>query len=383
MSISLERLYFEKIQEIELTTKVNFSEFLSPSECDPASVAGHLHMESEGIIVSTGTERSFFDLALAPPLCQGLVVVDICHKVKAYVDFNTLLLRISDSKIEYAQLSADIDETKEDICVRVERIREKLIYKLDNMNGMDTYYKNNLEDFAKIYFGQHKDWRISQIGPFKIDNFEGVRYHLDDHLFLKLQYYAQTGNIIAVVGDIQELSFLEAINIEVIDTSNISDYTFLNLKSKSFFRKNPTIIWTNIHRGPAAYYSKKYIPSDDESSCQKIDHLLNTLKQTGSFEQHSRIGDRFRYICGFKRSDVVALTAETVPIVLEKLNTYGVASFSHEFFLLSEGDLGDQLNKRSVEILKEWQVSKQERGLPRRGAVNRLEEEKSSICLLC
>jgi hypothetical protein len=169
------------------------------------------------------------------------------------------------------------------------------------------------------------------------------------YLKKKLQTYARAGNIIAVVGDIQELSFLEERHIEVIDTSNISDYTLIDFDNRNFSLHNPTVIWTNIYHAPSSYYSRKYIPCSDKDSHEKIASLVSELKKAGSFEFHSRIGDRFRYICNLKRSDLIALTAGTASILIAQLESSSMDSFCKEFFAPSEDDLITELYKRTRE----------------------------------
>ena len=80
-------------------------QFLEPNERIPVNVRPHLLKMQRGLIVSVGTERSFFDLLLSDPnLCTGLVVRDVNPRVKAYVDFNTLLLTIATSRLDYRAL---------------------------------------------------------------------------------------------------------------------------------------------------------------------------------------------------------------------------------------------------------------------------------------
>ena len=97
--------------DVNITTFTDF--FLTPSETVGTDLAPHIQKMEQGLIVSVGTERSFFDLALADQSrCEGLVVRDINPKVKAYVDFNVLLFRIANSRKDYCLLAKKPDDSK-------------------------------------------------------------------------------------------------------------------------------------------------------------------------------------------------------------------------------------------------------------------------------
>jgi hypothetical protein len=120
-------------------------------------------MTKPGIIVSVGTERSFFDLALSDPtICEGLVVRDIDPHVKGYVDFNVLLLRIAENREDYVQLSTPpphcshyyfgIKEANNKIILeKIKKIR-LITEKADIPPVIKEYYLRYLDDFGLIYF---------------------------------------------------------------------------------------------------------------------------------------------------------------------------------------------------------------------------------------
>ncbi len=263
---------------VNIHQKINFTDYLHPNEGTPEGIKKHLALvEDPGLIVSTGTERSFFDLALcAPQKCHGLVVRDINPRVKAYVDFNTMLLRLAEDRVEYEQLSSDICSDPEETIpggLRIETIRKKL-EESDIPEPVKSYYLKHLDDFATIYFLRgKKEWRTSRfIAPF----FQNVQYQKDDRLFEQLQTYAKAGKIIATMGDINDLRFLADHRVAVIDVSNIPDYILLNPQGGGFFF--PLIIWTRCNSRKATYLSVKYTPVL-EKTIKKIDAIIEKVKE--------------------------------------------------------------------------------------------------------
>ncbi|MBS0627793.1 MAG: hypothetical protein JSS09_06235, partial [Verrucomicrobia bacterium] len=96
--------------ELDITQTVDFPDCRTPNEGGIEAYRHVFKMDEPGLLVSTGTERSFYGLIQAvlaspPNYCQGLVIRDINPKVKAYVDFNVLLLRLATNVTEYAKLS--------------------------------------------------------------------------------------------------------------------------------------------------------------------------------------------------------------------------------------------------------------------------------------
>ena len=307
---------------VDVNTPVDFIAFLNPNEFNVYKVKEHLDQQEKiGPMVVTGTERSFFDLCLCnPDKCTGLIVRDINPKVKAYVDFNTLLLRIADNVGEYAQMSDDLmslndlkqwvegsqllGEEKKFFLENPTKIQQ-LLYenpdfirrnhkalltrteylqcRIESSNipqHLKQYYFHHLNDFAEIYFNTTKSWR-SRDKQF----FEGVQYHENPNLFNKLQQFARSGNIIATIGDINDLRFLENLNVGILDVSNIPDYVLLDLKADKSF--SPHIIWTYLHSGGdnTTYYSCPCLSLLQEQERGEFDQLLQELRQAKCIEK--------------------------------------------------------------------------------------------------
>ena len=213
---------------VDILHNCDFENYLIPNEMNPIDCKPHLDAAGNGIIVSTGTERSFIDLALSDPAkTTGLVVVDINHRVKAYVDFNTLLLRISENREDYLKLSEQpLSEAASN--ERISLIKQKM-KKAQLPDNVHAYYLKYLKDFSSIYWKNYNSWRLESD-----DYFKGCRYYLNDDQFAKLQQYAQSGKIISVIGDINDLTFLEE-QVSIVDTSNIKDYCMLKIEGKGDF----------------------------------------------------------------------------------------------------------------------------------------------------
>jgi len=263
----------EATQAVDVHADCGFRDYLEPNEGTHRNVQPHLERMSEGLLVSTGTERSFFDLLFSPEdKCKGLVVRDINPRVKAYVDFLTLLLRISGSRDEFVLLSAT--PSKEDFQARINQIRSK-IQTTSMPEEMARYYLLHLDDFAKVYFGVHN--RLPPAG----DNF-GIDYRSDDSLFEKLQKYAKSGNIVATIGDIGDLEFLGHRKVSVVDTSNILDYTMLDFRGRGAF--NPRIIYTYQDSQITHFYS--YILAGlNEAERSELERLIDIVKDAHSVEK--------------------------------------------------------------------------------------------------
>lgn len=244
-----------------------YGDFLEPNEINPHRVKPHLQLAEKGVIVSAGTERSFFDL-LFHPSCEGLVVRDLNPRVKAYVDFNTLLLRISDNQKEYSTLSTNN-------CIEV--ITAK-IEKGSLPDKIRDYYLKNLKEFAHVYYSTPKRWRtiISEC-------FTKCRYDLNHTHFTHLQKYAKEGNIIATVGPINELEFLSNRTISVVDTSNIDGYSPIDLKVNG----NPRVIRTNC----VSYFSHKHAPLTP-SERTKFETLVQKIQQQKGIKNFAQLFTR-------------------------------------------------------------------------------------------
>lgn len=255
------------LQRADVKAKLDFKDYLSPNEGTPTAIKPHLDLiEERGVIVAAGTERIFFDLVLCDPdKCDGLIGRDINPRVKAYIDFNVMLLRISKDRKEYADLSDNCCDSK---------IKEKLIANKDNMPPeIFEYYMTNFEDYANVYFGVEKTWRTS---PY----YKDVNYYTEDRFFEILQSYAKRGMIISTIGDINDLTIIQDQKIAAVDVSNISDYVFLNIKGGNNF--HPIVIWTNlgIDYATTNYFSiTNYTPLPEDKE-KEINSLLDDISSS-------------------------------------------------------------------------------------------------------
>lgn len=257
--LSLEQQFLRDHVDILVDTEQKSwgdEQYLSPNEKAPDQVEEHLFLMNDmdpGLIVSTGTERSFFNLILSPKKqCTGLVIRDINPKVKAYNDFLVLLLRISSSREDFCKLVSEPfnNNTKSEVLHRIEQSNIPL--------EMQLYYIRNIDSFAKIYYPiQHRI--ISKYDNFGASYAQKVDYWSDDACFDKLKRYADAGKIISTIGDIGDLDFLNHQSISIVDTSNIGDYFILDINCNNF----PRIIWNAQFRkfhGTSRYRSYKHEP---------------------------------------------------------------------------------------------------------------------------
>ncbi len=278
-------IQFEESIQIDLQKKPNFPAYLSPNEMKPLNALPHLTMTQPGLIVSVGTERSFFDLALSGPQCQGLVVRDIHPFVKAYVDFNVLLLRIAKDIQAYVQLStplpddADHEEDSKEYAEKIRTIQQTIKNSPHIPAKMQRYYLDHLEAFADIYFQTNKRTNVYGNGLQPswrtLAAFDGVKYNENEVLFQNLQRHARAGNIIATVGDIGDLTFLDHKNIAIVDASNVSQYNIVNIRTNS----TPTIINTKIFYDHTEYRSATFHKLTKEQ-IGALDDLLRMVRDT-------------------------------------------------------------------------------------------------------
>ena len=270
----LENLLQQTITVLQALAANEFDQHLSPNEPNPKDIQALLANMAPGYIVSTGTERSFADLILSDEkLCKGLIILDINPKVKAYMDFAILLLRLSKSRNEFLSLCQKPVNPFE-YHNRLAKIRS-LIEESDLSLDMNNYYNSNLQAMAETYFSVER-WWDSRYGT-DPHFFAGVRYNEDDQLFAKLQRYAKGGNIITITGSINELGILHDLPISVIDTSNIYEYSLVGPKGCG--SSHPKIIWTEgvfTPDTPVRYHSYTHEPltPDDE---REFDELLRRI----------------------------------------------------------------------------------------------------------
>lgn len=251
---SLEEMHRPEIcQQINLTQAV-LHDYLEPNECNPQDMKTHfLKVENakNGSCVTTGTERAVFDLLLGD--FQYVINVDIEPKVKAYIDFLILLVRISENREEFCSFAQATD---------IENLRTTVLQRIllsDMPQFMKTYYSDNFETYSKVFYSTGKQWTNDEL-------FKEVNYYRNDDLFAKFKKYAQEGRFISVCGDINDLKAFE--NVVAIDTSNIYFYTFIH-PSLSGSSQHPLIIWTcpksqiSVKKMLWSFYSYRFRPEEE------------------------------------------------------------------------------------------------------------------------
>ncbi len=275
--------------DVDIKADCGFKDYIAPNEWHPENVAPHLRDMPQGIIVTVGAERALFDLFFADPAkCEGLVVKDINPRVKAYIDFNVLLLRIAESREEYCAL-AKRPENDEALKFRLDAIRAKIEGSQDIPLFLKGYYQKYLKDFAGVYYKIDKDWAYgSTCYPSMVDAFSEVNYHKNDALFAKLQSFARAGRIVSMSGEINDLSPLQKQQIAVVDTSNVYAYSILNLQRYSSDRPI-RFIWVvgTGGRYPSIYNSIEFTPLNTEER-EELDCIHRNLKAAAQKENSTQ-----------------------------------------------------------------------------------------------
>ncbi len=304
---SLEDKYSDSFKDVNIHEKVNFKKFHSPNERHVRNIRPHLAKAGKGVIVSTGTERSFFELALQligekGDQCTGLVIRDIDPQAIAYTHMVTMMLRIAKDVKDFDSLSGPVRKTaltKDQIDEKAEEIRKRLIDAQDIPEKAKTFYLKYLNDFASIYFRTNNRWRLcggDEISQkywesrktggipkaLYASSFQGVQYHKDEKLFKELQKFAKSGNIISTVGSINDLQFLNQDRLSVVDMSNIPDYIPMALRCDE--PCSPVVIW-NVPKSPFLYTQyRSYIHDSNQDTLsseekKEFDQLTKELKQ--------------------------------------------------------------------------------------------------------
>ena len=256
---------------------------------NPETVKEHLDQMKPGWIVSTGTERSLFDLLCAPEWCEGLIIRDINWKVKAYIDCIVLCLRLCDTLAEFEKVTKKCEVRfemawKSEMALKFDLIKKRLDADTKIPPDMKKYYQDNLNDIFNTYYGTNDYWRTHE-------PMQNVNYFKNPDQFKKLQTYARSGRIIATEGSINDLAFLEEakITVSAVDTSNISDYTFLDIPVK-----DALVIWTlgTGGRFPTTFYS---YPNEllDKKEREEFDDLTSRLKALWKAQDHLRDDSHF------------------------------------------------------------------------------------------
>jgi hypothetical protein len=265
VAATLETEYLSDVTALDLTTGCDFADYLAPNERHPARAKPHLVWDLPGLLVSTGTVRSLFDLIMADSeKCTGLVMRDINPKVKAYMDFEILLIRLSANHREYQELATPEEPgdftQRPPYLAKLEKVRQ-LLAESDMPEEMKQYYAHHLETMAKLYFTSQTDFRYKQCWKTE-PSFDEVNYYQRADLFDKLHKYAKEGKIIATVGSIDDLEFLGDANIGFVDISNIPDYELLNFKTRRVPEKVMSV-WSC-----GSYNAQRYQPLSSEELVQ-------------------------------------------------------------------------------------------------------------------
>jgi hypothetical protein len=244
-------------------------DYIFPNEGGAEAIAHHFDHLSEGIGVGCGTERLFFAALHSGAWCQGWVSRDINPRVKAYGDFNLLLLSVTTFQ-EYASISESVTSEVQ-LTERLTLIQDKT-HKSDLPEVVKQYHLQTLQAYGRGYLTTNKCWRQET-------QFQACWYHQNEPQFDKLQRYAQEGNIIFTLGEINDLRFLRERTISVVDTSNIHLFSPINVQGEGNFA--PRIIWTDQNYEQTTFYSRNYIVANTCQLCesQALKPLLPQLMQ--------------------------------------------------------------------------------------------------------
>lgn len=265
----------------KLTTR---EEYFEPNEEHPEAVIPHLALAEKNIIVSTGTERSLFDLLFGE--FEGLVIRDVNPLTAAYHHFNIILLRFC-SREEYNTLSTPVfdgsaatfipTKVKANHLIKqapfLERmaIISKKIENSDLADELKEFYQRNLNVCGAVYLSQDHNWR-------RWKSFSACQYQNNESQFLKLQKLARKGMIVPTTGDINQLQFLDPkkvpFKISVVDTSNIADYVPIDLQGLS--GTSTRIITTTFSGANGVYFSCMHRPFSEQEASE-FNHLFRNV----------------------------------------------------------------------------------------------------------
>jgi hypothetical protein len=181
--------------------------------------------------------------------------------------------KIENSRLDEGKKSALLDATTRRECTTfyhdIQQVNNALKHRINIIkNKVETsdldekiksYYLKNIYSFGETYLTDGQKWRHENR-----EYFDQCRYDLNPQDFTILQNYARAGNIVCLLGDINDLSFLNR-TISVVDTSNIWDYALIHLKMRA--DACPRLIWTKLENGVLSegnqYFSCDYLPFND------------------------------------------------------------------------------------------------------------------------
>jgi hypothetical protein len=260
---------------VDIRKDCGFDSYLEPNEGSPQRIKPHLALAERGVSVVTGTERGYFHLLFSDEKkCQGLIFMDINPKAVFYTRFNTCLLELSKDRNEYVKLS-ERPKDEASFAERIETVAAK-IGESDLPEKIKKFYLEHILDCTSVYYGKIQCWRDD-------DYYKQCRYDLDDAHFSKLQKYAKSGNIISILGDINDLRFIGVRNVfvSVLDTSNICDYACINPQGTGNFR--PRVVWTTQSPRVTDYFSYVHKTLNDQERIE-FDELVKTIKQANQID---------------------------------------------------------------------------------------------------
>lgn len=316
-SRSLEDMYGDLATQDHEWEISRFDDYREPNEGYPERIRPHLEAawNREGIAVSTGTERSFFHLLFSNhDLCHGMVIRDINPQIIAYAHFNILLLRIAQSVEDYARFafSKSLETLNE--------IKERTSFS-QMPDQFRQFYLRNFDHLAEAYRTTSFRWR-SDVGRSTKKYFQEVQYYKNDEQFKVLQAYARSGNIVPILGDINDLrNFGE---IVVIDTSNIFNYSILDPEYANI-SDSPTVIWTNPIINNPSFKSIKHTPlSRDEH--EEMDELIEVLMESSGQSTELRAELMYSRLMHHNQGRVtfIGYSKETLKLLQEVVETYCV-----------------------------------------------------------
>jgi hypothetical protein len=264
--------------EVNKDVKCDLPDYLEPNEGAPEAIKPHLSLSKKGVVtVVTGAERGFFHILFSQ--CELFVFRDINPRAKLYVDGVLLLGLLAETVEEFAELSRPIQNEAEFVG-RVELIKKKTLT-LDINEKPKNYYLANLLAITSIYLKAPKQWRTEEVVSSLY--FSKCSYYNNKDQFLRLQKLAKAGNIIATIGDINDLTFLKSREVAIVDVSNIPDYCMLDLKGGGDF--HPRVVWTTLCLGPSLSAGstsyRSYIHNAiQEKEKQEIDTLLLGIERS-------------------------------------------------------------------------------------------------------
>jgi hypothetical protein len=245
------RLRSECFVPVDIRARMAMIDFIFPNEGGVVAIQPHLNqafanVEKPNYLVATGAERALFALLLAGNACQGVIIRDINPRIKAYIDFNVLLLRLSENRTEYVELSSSPDKKA--------KIYQKLAADRTLSAEVKSYYQQHFDDFAMIYFDNIEWKQIAKL--YDINPFREVNYYDDDVLFERLKRFATSGNIVATIGNIGSLESFYDLPVAAIDISNIQNFELVDLRWPHAVH----VIWTRQHYAATSYFSNKAHP---------------------------------------------------------------------------------------------------------------------------